>query len=437
MRDESAIRRDQLALLAGIATALAFLLPLLGRQFAESTGVHPRLIGYGALAWLVVLSAMMPPTGAFRPAAHKLHVVVLGLLLCVLALFPWSGPVWVLDDPLSVREYAGYKLTRLITLAVPTTLVGVIARRFVSSDRFVLGLTWTTTAIAVLALGQLAMNRGAVSSSQLSDLTERASFSTISLSLVFVFLQITWAHRYLSERRGVWRPIVASVVAMLGAFMLTQRTAMMLIVAFGLFLGFRDARGRARSIGLGLCVAFGLWIMLDVAAVDVDTSGLVAQFPAQIRRVQALLNADDASSSARLVMWEFGWNEGWRVPEGHGVGAFAQYFPANRYPHNVFIEGLFELGVPGALLVVGLLAITARTLWKLFRSPGATLVALALLALLAYALKAGDFSLAGNWLCWLYLGHGWLEGEPSRPAPTLELPAIDDPCAPAHVQRLR
>lgn len=434
MRDDSAAQRDLHATLAGVATAIAFLLPLLGRQFAESTGVHPRLVSYGALVWLVVLAGMIPPTAAFRPAAHKLHVVVLGLLVCVLALFPWWGPVWVLDDPLSVREYAGYKLTRLITLAVPTTIVGVIARRFVSSERFVTGLTWTGTAIAALALVELAMNRGAVSSSQLSDLTERGSFSTISLSLVFVFLQIAWAHRYLTERRGVWRPIVASLVAMLGAFMLTQRTAMMLIAAFGLFIAFRDARGRARAVGLGLCIAFGLWIALDVAAVDLDTSGLLAQFPAQVRRVQALLSADDASSSVRVVMWKFGWEEGWRVPEGHGVGAFAQYFPANRYPHNVFIEGLFELGVPGAVLVACLLVITTKTLVRLFRSPGATLVALSLLAMFAYVLKAGDFSLTGNWLCWLYLGHGWLEGQQRPP---LELPAIDESHAPAHVQRLR
>jgi O-antigen ligase len=414
MRDEMPAYVHERAFAVGIASAIAFLLPLLGREFAESIGVHPRLLAYAALAYVLVQSALTPAGAWFRPASQRLHLVVLGLLACLLALFPWWGPLWVPDEPMTVPDYAGHKLTRLLTLAIPTALLGVAARRFVGSRRFIDGFTWSTTVIAVIALGQLMVHRSTIRGSDLADLKEQAAFSTISVSVVFMFLQIVWCHRYVVERRHAWRPLVATAIALLGVFLLTQRTAMLLVIAFGLYVAFRDARGRARTIGLCICVIFGIWFAMDVVALSVDAKGVLAQFPAQVRRIEGLLNAEDNSSSVRFLMWEFGWNEGWRLPEGHGVGSFAKYFPANRYPHNVFIEALFELGIPGAILVAALLAITTSTIVRLFRATDATLIAFALLTTFSYALKAGDLSLTGNWLFWLYLAHGYFEAASPR-----------------------
>ncbi len=418
MRDAIPAHVHERAFGVGVATAIAFLLPLLGREFAEYTGVHPRLVAYGALAYIGVQSALTLPGPWFRANATRLHVVLLGVLLCTLAMFPWWGSWWVPEEPLTIPEYAGHKLTRILTLAIPTALVGVVARRFVVSPRFIDGITWTATVIAVIALGQLVAYRNTIRGRDLSELREQAAFSTISVTLVFVFLQVVWCHRFLSERRHAWRPVLATLTALLGVFMLTQRTAMMLVVAFGLYVAFRDAQGRARVVGLGICFLFGLWVALDVAALTIDAGDLLAQFPAQVRRIEALLTAQDDSTSIRLVMWEFGWNEGWRVPEGHGVGAFAQYFPANRYPHNIFIEALFELGVPAAILVGFLLAITIVTLVRLFRARPATLFALTLVTMFSYALKAGDLSMTGNWLLWLYLAHGYCEGAQGEGSPS-------------------
>jgi O-antigen ligase len=257
------------------------------------------------------------------------------------------------------------------------------------------------------------------------------------VSLVFVFLQIVWCHRYLVDRRHVWRPILATAMALVAVFLLTQRTAMLLVVAFALYVAFHDARGRARTVGLGVCVLFGIWVALDVVAVSVDASGVLSQFPAQVRRIEALVNAEDNSSSVRIAMWRFGWNEGWRVPEGHGVGSFAQYFPANRYPHNVFVEALFELGVPGAILVAALLAITTATLVRLFRAKNATLLALALLTTFMYALKAGDLSLTGNWLFWLYLAHGYFEAARPRHLEAIRVASGSCFARDGYAQRLR
>lgn len=410
MRDELPAELHARAFAVGVASTIAFLTPLLGREFADAIGIHPRLVSYAALAFVLVQSAIVPPGPWFRPQAHRIHIAVLGTLLCVLALFPWSGAIWVPEDPMSVRDYAGHKLTRMLTNAIPTALVGVAARRFLGSRRFVDGMTWVTTGIAILAAWQIGNHRDTIRGSDYAEFKEHAAFSTISVSLVFLFLQIVWCHRYLAERRHLWRPIVATGVTFVAAFLLAQRTALLLSVCFALYVGMRAAQGRrGHAVFGGLCAMFGLWVAMDVVAGSIDLGSTISEYSAQVRRVEALFSAEDRSSALRLVMWEFGWTEGWRHPEGHGVGAFALHFHAHRYPHNAFIEALFELGLPGAVFVSWLLGMTTAMLVRLFRARTQVLFALGLLTVFSYSLKAGDLSSVGNWIFWLYLAHGLSE----------------------------
>jgi O-antigen ligase len=410
MRDDLPRELHARAFAVGVASTIAFLTPLLGREFADAIGIHPRLVSYAALLFVLVQSAIAPQGPWFRPSAHRIHLAVLATLLCVLALFPWSGAIWVPDEPTSAADYAGHKLTRLLTNAIPTALVAVAARRFLASSRFVDGVTWATTGIAVLAAWQIGNHRDTIRGSDYAEFKEHAAFSTISVSLVFLFLQIAWCHRYLESRRHVWQPIVATLVTFVAAFLLAQRTALLLSVCFALYVGARAARGRRGSAILAaFCAVFGLWVLMDVVAGSIDLAGTISQYSAQVRRVEALFSAEDRSSALRLMMWEFGWTEGWRHPEGHGVGAFALHFHAHRYPHNTFIEALFELGVPGALFVAFLFGVTIATLLRWFRTGTCVLFSLGLLTVFSYSLKAGDLSSVGNWMFWLYLAHGLTE----------------------------
>lgn len=73
-----------------------------------------------------------------------------------------------------------------------------------------------------------------------------------------------------------------------------------------------------------------------------------------------------ASLEVRLQIWESALEGWWMKPWGHGIGQFYALFPVFHadtlvsrpdHAHNVFVEVLFELGVPGLVLYLTVLAV--------------------------------------------------------------------------------
>jgi O-antigen ligase len=85
------------------------------------------------------------------------------------------------------------------------------------------------------------------------------------------------------------------------------------------------------------------------------------------QRIMMLFNEDKGSSViTRLWLIQEGFeyiNKNFLI--GYGIGAFEYYFPFYRYPHNIFVEIWFELGIFG---IVCFLFFFIYSLWTAFRA---------------------------------------------------------------------
>jgi O-antigen ligase len=150
-----------------------------------------------------------------------------------------------------------------------------------------------------------------------------------------------------------------------------------------------------------------------------------------IDRATSILTGSDVglSSNGRTELWGDAWDMFVENPlVGAGTGAFARIDPVQLYPHNILLEAAGELGVLGALAILGLIAtgvaVAARTYREsrgALRAETALVVAMLAAAVLNAMLSDG---LEGAERVWLVLGllYG-LRARASEPA------AADEPSA--------
>jgi len=103
----------------------------------------------------------------------------------------------------------------------------------------------------------------------------------------------------------------------------------------------------------------------------------------------------------RDLLYTFAWRGFMAHPLGRGIGSFAYSGMLDAYPHNIFLEVGYELGLPGLLTVVLMYGMALRRLWRLWLSPPHRLLAALLGVMMLYMLKAGDIA---TWAFqWVYL----------------------------------
>lgn len=103
----------------------------------------------------------------------------------------------------------------------------------------------------------------------------------------------------------------------------------------------------------------------------------------------------------RDILYTVAWRGFMAHPMGLGIGSFADNGMLDYYPHNVFLEVGYELGLPGMLAVVTIYAVSLRRIWKLWMSPPHRMLAALLMVVLLYMLKAGDIA---TWVFqWVFL----------------------------------
>lgn len=117
------------------------------------------------------------------------------------------------------------------------------------------------------------------------------------------------------------------------------------------------------------------------------------------------------STNGRAALWSQAYTGFAQHPLlGLGTGGFASLNPGELYPHNILLEVSVELGLVGALLIVGIVASSMRRLFALWRAASgrdkldaAVLVTLFLIALLN-ALFSG--AIQDNTELWVWAGLG-------------------------------
>ncbi len=387
----------------GWLTAGALMASHLGAEFSSLVGVHPRVVAYACSALLIAIGVALrqqrPPTPR---ALVVVHAFVFVLALCILVYVPWDARLWVVADRPTVDTYPGFKLTRLVLTSVPAVLAAVAVAPLVRHRSFVRGLRQGLLgvgAVAALELVRYGKLLGSGSYADWAQFSDRAAFSTIGLSMCFVFALLAAQARLRSEA-GRYRGVVAvvvSVAAALAAFALAQRTALAMCIGF---TALGVAAGRRRRIGPALWGALALAGSLAVVIVLFDNMG--GSLGRQGYRLQVLAGAGDSSAQSRFEMWAFCLESLARNPIGHGFGSFPQFHPVQFYPHNVLAEAAFELGLLGAAVVGAGIWLSLWLIARLARTEYAV-IGLCLAAGLGWVSKAGDLSAIGNWLGWLYL----------------------------------
>jgi hypothetical protein len=391
---------------------VAFGAPLLGAELGEYIGVHPRVLAYAAVAAILFVSV----AGRYRETAQNrlgvaIHIALVALAVAVATSLPYDADLLRLDPTMTVESYPGIKFTRLLLVSGPTILAAVVVYPLARTAAFTRGLRLGALGLAALGALEVIVYGDLLSSGVYSDwsaFSDEAGFSTINMSLVFLFALVSvqsWATRRADVRALVFA-VGISAAAVFVSFLLAQRTTVALCLAFScanlLLVVRRRAVARLLWVGIVAAAGFaGFSVFFD------DTSGLSGQYTTQITRIESLLSGRDFSAQARMGMWELcavGFVE---RPFGHGFGAFAEYSRDNFYPHNALAEAAFELGMLGAAAIVALLVHSVATIARLWRSGGG-MYCLCLVAAVTSAMKAGDLSAFGNWAFWLYLGVGAL-----------------------------
>lgn len=387
----------------GWLTAGALMASHLGAEFSSLVGIHPRVIAYACSALLIAIGAALRQEGSPTPrAVAVVHAFVVVLAVCILVYLPWDARLWVVADRPTVESYPGFKLTRLLLTSVPALLAAVAVVPVVRHPAFVRGLGQGLLGVGAVAAFELLRYRTLLGSGSYADwaqFSDSAAFSTIGLSMCFVFALLAAQARLRSES-GRYRGTVAvavSAFAALAAFALAQRTALAMCIGFTV-LGV--AAGRRRRIGPALWGVLALVGSLAVVIALFDNMG--GTLGRQGYRFQVLAGAGDSSAQSRFEMWAFCFESLLRNPIGHGFGSFPQFHPVQFYPHNVLAEAAFELGLLGVVVVGAGIWVSLWLIARLARTDYA-LIGLCLAAGLGWVSKAGDLSAIGNWLGWLYL----------------------------------
>ncbi len=103
----------------------------------------------------------------------------------------------------------------------------------------------------------------------------------------------------------------------------------------------------------------------------------------------------------RDILFTVAWRGFMAHPMGMGIGSFAETGMLDYYPHNIFLEVGYELGLPGLLGIVTIYAVAIRRAWQLWLSPPHRILAAMIVVVLLYMLKAGDLA---TWAFqWVYL----------------------------------
>jgi hypothetical protein len=404
--------RDPWPARLGFLLMVVFGAPLLGAEFGTHVGVHPRVLSYAAIAAIIAITAL----GGYRIGTRSgiatlVHGGLLLIGIAVVVALPYEANLIRLDSGLTLESYPGVKFSRMLLLSGPTVVAAIMVYPLAHTAAFRDGLRVGAVVLGGIGGLQLLVYRDLLSSGAYSDwsaFADEAAFSTINLSMLFLFALValqTWA----TERGGrtaIVTAIVGTVACMFAAFLLAQRTTMALGLAFSFVTLLGVVRRRALQRVLWPAVAISV-VLVIVTTFSDGTSAQLDAYSAQATRVESLVSGGDTSAGVRVEMWAYCARGFFAEPLGHGFGSFPEFFRQQFYPHNAIAEAAFELGLLGLVAVIVFLHQTAVVLWRLAWS-GETLYLFCLVAGLLWVMKAGDFSALGNWLVWLYLGAGAL-----------------------------
>lgn len=232
--------------------------------------------------------------------------------------------------------------------------------------------------------------------------------SEASLALVLGALAL-----YLTYHHGLWRRSPVLLVSLLGlALPLTiissNRSVWMAAFIALVFLAVVGTIPLSRVLtlvaGLVLCA-----VILDVLYTQVD---LLAFF--EERLLAFVAPQQDSTSRWRLQIWANAWEQSQAfLLEGKGFGNYFLLYDARGIPvtvslHNQYLQIVYQVGLVGLLLYLGLVLHTARALWAACRQSADHFVHLACRTGLTALVTGSAYYVVYGFeaFTWLYVGLG-------------------------------
>jgi O-antigen ligase len=351
-----------LALAGGAATILALhplaiLVALGGAAYVENIEIGgatiSRFIAAGALFLVLAESVRARASLRFAPP-----------LAWAIAYATWAlgSELWTVSGH---RTYVG--LSSLVVSATFMLGVAILVRSRRDLELVLYGIAGAAVLVGLVSILLFTANGGTREEGFAGDPNFFAAYQVFAFPVLLALSA--------SARRGWLRALLlVGVVIVIGAtFVTLSRGGILALALIGVLLLVLPARSFFRSLGQKTLLAFVISIGVALA--------LAVSYTELTSRINSLVQGKEAAGSGRVNEWRAAWRVANEQPVlGIGFGAFPAVSndlvrstpgtdlynfderPTGVFVHNVYLGSLAELGIPGLVLVVGLMVSTARAL---------------------------------------------------------------------------
>lgn len=318
--------------------------------------------------------------------------------------------------------YGSWKLLNLSTIIVPLVLLTLLnlqidTERLYQSFKHVAAIYLTAAALVIIAFHPFDYIAGGYKLS-----VERWSHVIMGRVNGFLFL-ILFLDALFSYRKVKLSEYIVLVIAGYSLYLIGLRAAvvmLLLLLPSALILVYYFSKQLFKSVKMGLTLAVILGLVLVLPAIDNTNADRMEEFGKVIETGETT----DGAINARLSLWEISWEMIKKKPVlGWGLGGFQSEFENHRvqvvlkYPHNLFIELIVELGLMGWIfslaLITFLLLISYKNLtdWRIGELSNSNRIGdmiafqISLLFLVLFSLGLGMFSkdISSQSLLWVSL----------------------------------
>ena len=320
----------------GIYSTIGVLLPYFGRSF-NLFGVHNRIISLSIIVSAVLISL---PKFSISKARNGLFTFVLLLFSLIFLYAEDEHYKFLMMIQPDLPFYEG-KLARIVQFTVPTLLMGYIVSVYRSNDSFVRGVWFGCIFCGILAFGifwSYRMYFFGQTTAVFKEFSSIRLFSPLSFSVLISVCTICIMAIDMSTKLKLIGVSVILVVLLGSILVLRQRTHLIVICIYLLLWVIKLKKAKILTVILlfGVALAVGTILFGDL----VFSETVIQYWEAAI---------DGHMVNRRLEIFMPTLEQSVEKPWGHGLGSHALYFE-DEYPHNLFLEAFFELGIIGAIL---------------------------------------------------------------------------------------
>lgn len=369
--------------LVGLLASFALLFPLLGR--VTILGDIPARVF--AVPSMLLCLWMLLIYGLWGNSRH----IITGTIVLLVFLVLWHSDSWQYASLLSLSigsDYYSSKLIRFAIQSIPPIVLFLFVSGLSNSPRFVTGICHGTIGLSIFAfinLINLRMFFLYADTFTAQDFQDHQYFSTIQFSALITAGCLSVM---CTKPKTIMIQVMKFILmaCMLIAVVLLRQRAHLIFIAGAMLIATALTRGvrfRSFTIMIGS-------VVVVVVAFTMFAGTAVTDYWVRLYYGDGI--------DIRKELFSTAISEGIRNWEGHGFGAYSLIDNFFNYPHNIFAEAFYELGIFGATLILFLICYGFAQLPRLtdpyipeMPFHPAVIVWLMLFFLL-HSLKAGDFT---------------------------------------------